>query len=74
MNEAIVKKRRSIKMTSEDMASLRAFVKRFETKADAAEAIGISRPTFYGVIARRSCAPETIVKINAAIASQKALS
>lgn len=46
--------RRSEKLTNEELKALKKFVSSFPAKLDAAEAIGISRPTLDLVIIRGS--------------------
>jgi hypothetical protein len=52
--------RRSEKLTSDEMRSLKKFVASFPAKRDASEAIGISRPTLDLVIIRGSGNSQTV--------------
>lgn len=54
------RKRRSVPLTKEEQKSLLKFIKSFPTKIDAAEAIGISRPTLDLVIIRGSGNSDTV--------------
>lgn len=57
------RKRRSEKLTKEEMRAFTKYLNTFPTKYDAAIAIGISRPTLNLVIIRGSGYWETIQKI-----------
>jgi hypothetical protein len=67
---ASTRKRKSVKMTPEEVKALRKYVKTFDTKLDAFEAIGITKPTLDIVLIRGTGAPKTIAKIREALSSQ----
>jgi len=59
--------RKSVKMTPEEMKALKKYVKSFDTKIDAFEAIGITKPTLDIVLVRGTGAQKTIDKIREAL-------
>ena len=54
-------------MTPEEMKALKKYVKSFDTKIDAFEAIGITKPTLDIVLVRGTGAQKTIDKIREAL-------
>ena len=66
---ASTRKRKSERMTSEEVKALKKFVSSFDTKIDAFEAIGITKPTLDIVLIRETGHPKTIAKIREAIQS-----
>lgn len=69
MKVTSTRRRKSVKMTNEEVRALKKYVKSFDTKLDAFEAIGITKPTLDIVLVRHSGAPDTIEKIREAIKS-----
>lgn len=64
-----MKKRKSEKLTKEELAAIKSFVKRFDTLTEAAEAIGTSHQNLNRAIVYKSGSPETIGKIKSVIAA-----
>lgn len=54
------RKRRSVQLTREEMTAFKKYVSSFPTKIDAAEAIGISRPTLDLVLLRGTGNSDTV--------------
>lgn len=52
--------KRSEKLTKEELKSLKAFVRGYDTNTDAAEVIGISRETLFNVCLKGSGSPVTV--------------
>lgn len=63
MDTLYERKRRSEKMTKDEHKAFLKFIGSFETKTDASDIIGISRPTLDAIIYKASGKPETISKI-----------
>lgn len=70
IKNTIVRRKKSQKLTQAEMRGLRAFVKGFDTKIDAAAAIGIQPNTLTDLLTKRSGRTETINKVNAAITAK----
>jgi hypothetical protein len=66
MNE---RKRKSEKLTKEEIASLKKYVRTFSTVVDASEKIGIHRNVLDMVLFRGSGSPETVSKIRESLSA-----
>lgn len=66
-NTEIPKRRKSVRLTKEELKALKEFTKPFNTGVEAAEALGIDRAVMLRVILVGSGAPETIEKIRSVI-------
>lgn len=66
------RRKRSQKISKEQMASLRKYIRQFDCQYDAALEIGIVPSALSTILKRRSAAPDTINKINQAIAAKSA--
>lgn len=67
MATQMIPKKKSVKLTSDEVKALKSFRKNFLTDVDCAEAIGIGRETFIRVNILGKSSPETIEKIRATI-------
>lgn len=67
-----MKKRKSEKLTKEELAAIKSFVKRFDTLTEAAEAIGMSHQNLNRAMVYKSGSPETVGKIRLAISLEEA--
>lgn len=70
MEQATTRKRKSEALSKEDRKLFSSYVKKFHTKMDCAEAIGIHRSVLDKVILSGSGAPETIEKIRLVLSNQ----
>jgi hypothetical protein len=66
------RKKRSEKMTAEERKAFLKYIKSFETKYDAKEALSVSRPTLDNLIFKGSGKPDTIQKIRKMISQNTA--
>lgn len=66
----IIRKKKSVSLTKEERKSLKNFIKKFTTKLDCAEAIGIHRSVLDKVILSGTGAPETVQSIRLALGDQ----
>lgn len=66
-NTEIPKRRKSVRLTKEELKALKDFSKSFNTGVEAAEALGIDRAVMLRVLLVGSGSPETIEKIKGVI-------
>lgn len=64
---ATTRRRKSEKLSPEEKRAFTHYVKKFDTKLDAIEAIGISRPTLDAILVKGSGHPDSILKIRNAL-------
>lgn len=55
-----IRKRRSERLTAKELAAFKAKVTSFDTKEDAIEYFGLTRPTINNTIARGTARPSTV--------------
>jgi hypothetical protein len=67
MDDTTTRIRKSVRLTSDEMKSLKKYRQRFHTEIDCAEEIGISRVVLNRVLLIGSGSQETIEKIRSAI-------
>jgi hypothetical protein len=60
MQNIMERKRRSVKLEPDEIRAFAKYIQSFPTKIDAAEAIGISRPTLDLVIIRKTGNSDTV--------------
>ncbi len=67
--EAVIKQRKSARLSKEETKALRFFMRKFTSAVEASENIGISRQVLERVVLISRGSPDTIDKIRAAIGS-----
>lgn len=67
MSKTTERRRRSVKLTNEERRAFKKWVEGFDTKIDAQEALGVSKPTLDMVLVKGSGHPDTIEKIKSKI-------
>ena len=70
MNAQKAPRKKSIKLTPDEIRALKVYRKNFITDVDCAEAIGISRESFIRVNILGKSSPATVEKIRAAICKE----
>lgn len=65
-----MKKKKSVAVTKEDFAGLKKLKKYFVTDIEMSEKIGITYLILYNLRKKKTCSPDTLEKIRAAIAPE----
>ena len=65
------RKRRSVKLTKEELAALKVHRKKYDTQVECAISLGIDRLVMNNVILKGSGSPETISKIRSVLNNEK---